>query len=351
MRQVAPPVGGGVSTGGDDDGLTAEYEFRGDILFQIPTATVQVAGQEIKPTSITVNTNRYSAAAQAEIEGLWDSGPPRIEDEVTVDLNRIRVFTGSVRKPSPGDGDSFTVTAMDNTKKFLKTKFDINFDQAYLGEMVDKIMLDFPDIEYEYDFPRPVQGSPNFDNMSVAQMLNQVSKWGGVLWWVDAYNKLWIKEAEPTIHQLGAEFVESEPSAGKKESPYKKVIVTGESPVSQGFSSASAGGYGTEHVIAKRKVRGSAGSGEPVYRYESKQVRTNRQAQIAAEAILREFKMQRAEGNVAVIGEGPPIRPFDVIEMPDEFHNEQYLVSGIKHTFNDQDGMISDINCGGLIDD
>lgn len=351
MRDVAPSSGGTVDPSDEESDLSVETLYNGSVIIQKPTATVTVDGMELLPTKITANTNRWSEAGEAEVAGLWQhEDPPAKDGELQIDLNDITVFTGDVKNVTPEEGDSVTITGVDAIKKLLKTKIRVNFDDAYLGEMIDKVMGFVPDVEYEHDFPRPVKGSPNFSKRPLTEIINQITRLGDVLWWIDTENVLQIKDVDSEIHKLDPHFIEEEPTAGEEESPYQKVIVYGESPASHSASDSQLGGHGTGHIIAKRKISASAGSGEPVYRHESNQIRTKEQAQIAAEAILKEFRMQRASGNIGIIGEGAPIRPFDVIEMPEELNNEQYLVSGIKHTFSNRDGFISDVNCGGLID-
>jgi hypothetical protein len=334
----------------DQGGITAETDHRGDVVFQIPTIDVRVAGQEVRPTKAVIDTDRYTAAARAEIEGLWEGSggyPPR-DEKMTVDINDVRVFTGKVYESGPQEGDGVKVVGMDAVKKLIQTKIDLNMNHAFLTNMVDEAMKLVSGVDYEYDFPRFPRGGADWTQRSVASILGIIARWGNVIWWVNEYNKLKIMRPEPELHIFGPHYIGAGPNATKEEPPYQKVIVYGESPASSSAFGHTAGGYGTGHVMAKDRVQAEAGSGKPVYTHESTQIQTKTQAKAAAEAILNEFYKQRARGSVTIIGEGAPVNPIDIIRMPPELDEEEYLAASIKHTFSSQEGYITDIQCGGV---
>jgi hypothetical protein len=348
VRQVSVKV--------DDPDLSAETDYDGAHVYQNPSVDVEVGGGELKPTNVSVKTNRFAETAIANVTGLWQApGSPEKGHSIQIDINGYRVFTGIVESPEDKGNGAVKVKGHDFVKQLIRTKFSRSFDQAPLRTIAEFLINEannaFWDISnLETELPGDIRVSPDFTNVPGTQTLDKIAKWGNVLWWVDERNVVHVAPADPEIHIFGPEFVKSEPSAGEKTIPYQKVVVLGESPASQSSGVSGPGGLGAMHMLAKEPIVATAGDGEPVYRYQSKQIRTQQQAENVAQAVLDEFKRQRATGTVTIAGEGPPIRPLDVVEMPEEIGSERYLVSTVKHTFNNDDGLITDIDCGGLID-
>lgn len=334
----------------DPSAFTADTELSGGVISQHLTQRVEIAGQEFLPTKIKVEKTRYSEAGRAEIVGLWEHpSTPNSGEELTININGVRVFTGDIEQVNDKSGDRYNLVAFDGIKEMMKTSITQTFDQAEILEVVNYIE-DHVSIEIESNFGEICQVSPKFNGESALSVVDQISKWGNLIWWVNEYNELIIGEADPTIYEFGPELIEDDPDASKKRPPYHRVIVEGGATASKSRTGKAIGGSSAYHVLSKRPVTAIAGEGQPTYRYKSKQIITERQAQNAANAILQEFKRQRAQGTVGIVGEGAPLRPFDVMQMPEELDDAKYLVSGVKHTFSNDEGFITDVDCGGLID-
>ena len=333
----------------DNDELTDTWEVLGDTLYQTPEVSVSIEGEEFRPTSVKVETDRYTAAGMVETKGLFDGNTPATGGELTADINSERVFTGTVNDISRTDEGLLSITAFDAIKTLAQTSINQTFDMADMEFMTNHIAQK-ANIDAVVDIEWDMCLVPDYLGTKSTTMLNQIAKWSGKNWWIDAENTLHMGDPEPTVHQFSEDFIKAAPSVGDKEIPYNKVVVYGQSPTSQSAEESDRGGDQTQHMISKENLRGEAGDGDNVYRYESKQIVNQRQANIAAQAILDEFQMQRASGSVPIVGEGAPVRPLDVIEMPSSYDNERYMVSSLTHRFNNDDGFITDVQCGGLID-
>lgn len=340
-----------IKAGSDDLASTTKVDDA--IVYQNPTCGVTVRHQPLKPTKIKFEKTRYSSANRAEVVGLWDHDePPKEGDWFVVGINGERVFTGHIDSVADKAHGSYKIIAFDAVKKLKKTSIYQTFEKASLEEIAGYV-ADKAGIDIDPEFPqtRSCLVSPVFDGVDATKVLNQLAKWGNVLWWCDEFNVVRINEADPEVFEIGPEFIEEDPDAKNKAPPYQKVVVEGGAAASKSAEVSEAiGGFPAFHTMPKYPITAEAGDGEPVYTYQSQQILTLQQAQNAAQAILNEFKRQRATGNVAIVGEGAPIRPLDVIQMPEELDRDKYLVSGVKHTFSNDEGFITDVNCGGLID-
>jgi hypothetical protein len=247
-----------------------------------------------------------------------------------------------------GDG-TIKVVAFDVIKRLLRTKINKNYTSAKISRVVrdvaDKADITGLGVSLEED----IIVSPDYDNTAATQVLAQASKWGNVLWWIDRFGGLHVEPPQVDAFCIGAEFIKPEPSVGTKNIPYERVVVQGLTPASQTIESLP-GGLATVHMLAKEPIVATAGQGEPVYTYKSKQIRTRRQAENTAQAILDEFRRQQASGSFKLVGEGAPIRSLDTVIMTEVLGGDEYLVNSVKHTFNNSDGFISNITVGGFID-
>lgn len=367
--------------GGD---LAIPIHVSDDTIVQNPTTNVFVGNLEIKPTDILVKTNRYSQASVAEVTGLADERPPQ-GDTLTVDINGLRVFTGRLYTSAPQDDEGgFKLTAYDAVKDLMRVSFNKSYskinpkeiakdvaDQADVEiRIVDDIgtfapsdadrsdpnvgpdLLDLryfirPEIFFIPGESNPDVSAIDYNGKSGTQVLDHVVKMvDGIVWRVNEENILVLGHPDPTYYWAFSEFIQENPTAGSEELPYERVVVYGESP-------ASEKGYGVSHMIRKQPIVGEAGDGEPVFEYTSPQVKTKRQAEIAARAIYEEFMRQRGSGVITLVGAGAQLRPFDVISTPKRagLGDDQYLASRIKHTFNNEDGLLTDISVGGVVRD
>ncbi len=332
-------------------GLSSDTTLGNGIIYQTPTTTVTIGGEEIGPTQIKIKTNRFAETARADVTGIWYDRVPASGEQIEIDINDYRVFTGTTESIDDNGDGSYKVVAFDAIKKLIRTRINMTFSSSNVGVIIDRIAdkigvdmdINIPD---DRNFIVPCQ----YIDDSAIKILNQVTRWSDTYWWVDGRNTIHVGPPEPTLHEFSSDFIGENPTAGEKEPPYQKVVAIGESPSSQSTEGDSPGGYYAAHMLSKDPPRATAGDGEPVYRYKSRRIITQAQAEAVAKSILKEFKRQRAEGDVDIIGEGAPIRPLDVIRMPEQFDEDQYLVSGVTHKFSNNDGFISTVNAGGLID-
>lgn len=329
--------------------LSSPTEFNSNAIVQAPTVDISVADLEFKPTEITVETSRFAETARVDLIGLWNGeGAPSKGTPIELNINGERVFTGDVEKSSnQGDG-TIKVVGFDLVKRLLRTKIDKNYNSVDLERIV-KDVADAADATFSSVVPEDVIVSPDYNNTAATQVLAQVSKWANALWWIDEFNVIHVGPPLPETFNIGAEFVKPDPSVGTRNIPYERVVVQGLSPASQSIQGLP-GGLESIHMLAKDPIVAIAGEGEPTYTYKSKQIRTKRQAENTAQAILDEFRRQQASGKFKLVGEGAPIRPLDTVVMPEVLGGDEYLVNSVKHTFNNSDGFISDITVGGFID-
>lgn len=333
----------------NSDVITVPIDEGTNQIIQRPTVTVQVGAEEFSPVEIDISTNRFTTAARADVSAVLEEVMPRQGQALRIDINGVRAFTGSVESSQDQGDGSVSFHAFDLVKKLFRTPINATFDSATLRTVVQEVTNAIGTSAF-IDVPLDTRVSPEYNNTPATKVLNQVTKWGDVLWWVDRRNFLHVEPPNPTTHAFGPAFIETGGDAGEKEIPYSRVIVVGGQAASESTSGDSPGGEQAAHMLSKYSISASAGTGEPVFRYQSKQIRTSTQAQRVANAVLKAFMRQRAQGTVGVVGEGIPVRPLDVIEMPDKLNNERYLVNSIKHTFNNEDGLVTDVDCGGLID-
>lgn len=335
----------------DTRDLTAPTDYSRNIIFQRPEVTVKIEGTEFLPTELKVETNRFKETGTAEIVGIWngDEDPERRET-IRIKVNDIRIFKGSIEKVSDEGDGAISIEANDIIKKLIRLKYTKTYQQIPARRIVQDVCQEVK-AQNVIDLSGDTQVSPDYKDTPGTSILDQVAKWTDRAWWVDAANIVHVESIEPTVYNIGSEFILEDPTAGQKNPPYEKVIVYGDDPASRSESGDSPGGQEAHHMLSKNQIVATAGEGEPVYKYESKQIKTKKQADRVANSILKEFKRQSAIGSVTIVGEGIPIRPLDVIKLPDRIDSNKYIVSSIKHTFNNQDGLISDINVGGFVDE
>lgn len=224
--------------------------------------------------------------------------------------------------------------------------------------------------------------------MFAADALDRMAEWAAMTWWVDRYDTLHFGHPNTRVHLLDEPYNHVVGTdAGKKSPPYRSVKVIGdgivseegwsgasqlaESPtVSQGnlpnLTSAVVGpkSQEVEEALSTPEARNALARAnfeggelvEPTYVYKSKEIKTSRQAAHVRDKIMSQLQEQQAGGWVDLVGR-PNLGVLDIIEMPDSFGNtnrgEQippaaYLVSTILHRFNDNDGFVTRVECGGL---
>jgi len=328
----------------DSDTFSADTSIGETIITQIPSVSVEADGTSLSVSKVKVNTNRFSEAGTADITALPpDSRRPKRGEELTVSINENKVFTGEIRESTSTGEGTIELRAYDVVKKLLQEKvtasYSVQTPPSLIASEVGEIVG--AEVDTELNFFSATYTS--FEEVPCAKVLSVLAKRNDMVWWVDENNVINIKPPESTRHIIGPNFISPDTDVGEKSPPYKKVVVKGESP-------AGVKGVSSAHQFIKGNIVSIAGEGKPVYRYNSKQIKTQEQADNAAQAILKEFKRQRASGTLTLVGEGAPIRLFDAVEVPNALDNITYLVSGVKHTFNSDSGYITDIDCGGFID-
>lgn len=324
---------------GSDD-LNVPILSDGDIIVQEPTIDAQIDEFSVDATQVEIEKSWFSKAGRMEVTFIsdqdWFVSTGR---EMTVWINGVEAFTGDIREASDNNDGSWTVVVFDAVKDFLNKKVTQTFNDAQVSDIVGRV-IESAGLDVEYDVGTQIRkvGSITFEDMAIADILNQVARWFNAVWWVDRSNVLQVKKPQVTVHNLSPDFVEEDPEIGVKSPAYNKVVV-------RGGGSASSAGVTAAHQIPKYPITAVAGEGTPVYRYSSQQIVTAGEAQAVANAILNKFKRQATKGAVRIIGVGTSITSFDAITMP---NGEQYSVNSIVQKFNSE-GMDVEITPGRLL--
>lgn len=346
-----------IATDVADPSLTSTTDHNGQVVYQEPTVYA-TTGESPDPSvwdpiKIVIETSRFKETARLDATGLWPDGqPPESGQIIRVNINSVRAYTGWIDEVKPQGDGSHQVVAFDLVKKLLRTQISHTFNDAPLETIARTTLEQIPEADAPIggiDLPN-ITASPEYTNTPATSVLDQVAKWGNVLWWADHFDNVHISEPDSKLFELGPGFVKPNSTAGEGGPPYERVVVRGRSAASQSSAQDRRGGHQASHMESRNPITATAGQGEPVYNYESRQIRTQQQAQNVADAILNEFRRQRASGKVTVVGEGIPIRPLDAIQVPAALGGIRYLVSSIKHTFSNDDGLISEVSVGGYID-
>jgi len=351
------------------------------------SATVSIGNASFAPVELTVRTNRYSEAAEVEVAGPTDqdvlSGVP-----ASVEINDELVFSGTSDTARGSGYGSVDVVAYDAIDRLHKTTIKADFQRESWTEIartaaeranvpfesqsiagptgaggqadasVNEEIAEFQDTSGSSGGDGDSQSSPSINDQKAISVIERAGTNANAVWYLDPEGTLqWVSypastgaaqiPPSTTFHEL--QYV-LDASAGKRAPPFQRVVVTGSSPASQSTDGDHPGGLVASHLLSRDPVRAVAGSGEPTYHYQDRDIRTDQQAQQAAEKILGEFQSQQAGGWIDIVG-NPTIRPLDVVQLPDHLGGERYLVSGVTHELAPDIGFETRIHCGNLIED
>lgn len=186
-------------------------------------------------------------------------------------------------------------------------------------------------------------------NVTAAEVLDKFARWTESQWWVDRAGVFKFGELETQIRPL-TYILDS--SAGMLTPPYQSVRVIGEDVSGRDGAWDAKGqveknpnvvtaaitdmttGDDNSPVIDVGSVR------EPVFEYKSQDIKTQEQATKTAQDLATELATQLQGGKVHVVGR-PDIDLYDQIVMPDYLGGYEYVVGGLEHRFNPQDGFIT----------
>jgi len=301
------------------------------------SVSVTAGGTEVGVIDGVVDDTRLNKAGMAKVKtGVADRLPEQGE-EVRVRINDTPVFTGEVFSSTDNGDGSISVKAYDAFYNMKQPGDVASTHNDYVRDILSRL-FEFFDIPYrlEIDDDKKLKTNVEFSNRKPDKILWTLVHWLDLLWWVDVETGE-IVVGDPPMNERQLKYVLS-PNAEEGGAPYSKVVVYGESPKSRK-------GQSTEHLVSKERVKGVAGTGEPVYEHKSKAIKSQEQADRTAKALLREFWMQSKVDGVTVVGR-PDIRVFDTIQMPDHLGGETHLVAGLEHVLNNDDGYRTTINVG-----
>jgi hypothetical protein len=306
----------------------------------MPTAEVDVSvtagGIDIAVIDGEVENTRLNVAGVANIKkGLAPELPER-NDILTVEINGEPVFNGII-KSSADNGDG-TVSVKAYDEFFIMKRATVPTETAddYLREMLRRLFERY-NIRYRLEIPDgygEIRTGVEFSSRTLDEVALWITRWLDLYWWVDVESGEVVVGEIPTDERQLEYVLDSGVDEGTP--PYEKVVVYGESPKSQK-------GQSTQHLVAKNRLKATAGSGEPVFEYKSKAVTSAEMANRTARALLREFWAQSQVGSITCVGR-PDIRVFDLARLPEHLGGAEYVVSSVKHRLSSEDGYRTKID-------
>lgn len=303
---------------------------------------IKAGGIDVAVVDGVTDQVRYNKAGMAKIETGVAESVPSDGDELQFHINDNPVFKGEVHDVTDNGDGSISLTAYDEVFKTKQQGSVVTVESDYIRDIITRL-LDFYDIDHRLniDDDRKIKTTVEFSRRSPDKILDWLTKWLDILWWVDVETGE-IVVGNPPVNEHQLEYV-LDSSVEEGSPPFEKVVVYGESPTSRK-------GRGKEHLISKEKVKGVAGSGEPVHETKHKAVKSQEMADRTAKAILKEFWRQASLGSVTVVGRSD-IRIWDRIQMPDHLGGKEYVVAGVKHRLNNKDGWTTEIKVAATVDE
>lgn len=322
-------------------------------------------------TEISNKTNKYNEIDTATLTVLpmRNELEPEEQEEVEVEINGERIFTGFVGDVKDNRDGTYEITAFNQIHKLKVNNINVNVSNYMsVSKLLENHVFPKANIDnYEINLIDTasilygVKNIPPFDNRvtmdrnntPAAQIVDDLAKLANAVWWVNSENKLIFGSPHTQVQQL--EYI-TDTSKGKTTPPYRSVKVVGDNVVSRG-------GWQDRNMVSKEPTVAARsidieGDGKdyavrqellpPTFVYKSKDIKTQKQAETIAERVAEKLIQQTKSGWVECVGR-PDLEVYDVIEMPEMFGGERYLVSGVEHTITNNDGYITRINVGGLI--
>jgi hypothetical protein len=353
------------------------------------TAEARVGQQMVSVLEAEWKTRKIHDASQIEMKVLPDDPLDDLSDALRCRLyiNGYTIASGSVFSAEFNDDGTQTVTAYDAARKLHRFKMTRKFDEDPIREAFDIVCenafvesgQDLSTTEYEGESGIGVQLPFTYDaaDEQCWTLLNKISLKNDWLWYVDAFDRVWITDNVYEISSTGERENNQvskpggtpgsrrrmdrskqlvnilEHSDGLAAPPYQKVVVNGDA--------SEVSDNGDFRIrLSKNPAIGAAQTdlwsyGDPIYTHSDKSIRTSEQAIKQATAILKSFREQQKGGTITVAGRAD-IRPLDIVTLPDQsanedFFGESYIVSKIEHTLKNSDGFKTKLHLGGLVDD
>jgi hypothetical protein len=292
--------------------------------------SVTAGGADVDIIDGAFTNTRLNVAGRAKIKkGLTNELPER-NDILKAEINGKPVFNGLVKSTTRNGDGTVSITAYDEF--FIMKRATVPTETANdLLKNILKRLFERYSIRHRIEISdeRKIKTTLEFSGKTLDEIAFWATKWMDLFWYVDTETGEVVVTSDLPANERDLEYVLN-PTVENNEIPYSKVVVYGESPTSEK-------GQGKQHLISKKRVKGVAGSGEPVFRYKSKAVRTQEHADRAAASILREFFMQTKLGSVTVVGR-PDVGVFDLFNMPEQLGGRSHVVGGVKHILNNEEG-------------
>jgi hypothetical protein len=279
-----------------------------------------------------MQTSTENKAGSIEATVLTD-----IPTEATVSLivNGVTVFTGTVQKSEPGVGDRQRITAFDAVHELKQTFVDISVNNAQPFTVVNEIA---GKVDTSVSFESPGLTTPltrSFTDKRADAVIDTLLKSTNTRAVVTTDNQLLI--APPGA--LGNDGDRSlsriiDVAAGSRRPPFQSVQVIGNTAT----DNPPVSGGQARHLLSTLPVVAEAGSGQPAFIFEDDGIATQAEANTIAQSLLSRLQKQQQGGFVKLVGRSE-IRPFDSIRLPKSQGGGRFLVDTVEHTISGSDGF------------
>lgn len=391
-----------------DDPL--ERQARRRNRYRKPTVRIWNPNVEVEPDlsaddpPLQISRTRVTKAGNASAIGLANKKPNE-GFPLAFAINSVRVFTGRVTSAEFDDSGRLRVQCFDDMRKLRRATFSGSYNDESLGVVVEDVcrtaqvtadvggeyfLLDDVDLDPDAPGQQPIptgyrgiideegedsqtddttyrsdrEGSGDdtrtvetvthdFEDWNCADALDTLASWADAEWFVDRFNILRFTP-RPVVEDYSVNGI-LDSSAGGQELPFTKVVVVG-GPKPNG-KAGDAGGAGSAGQQERRRpraskdlIRGVAGDKSApkaqTFRTRRPAIQSQKVADAIARYALREQFRQGKQGTVTLSGRAV-LHPYDTIRMPPYYgENEVYLVGGVDHTLDSDEGFRTVVNCG-----
>jgi hypothetical protein len=90
---------------------------------------------------------------------------------------------------------------------------------------------------------------------------------------------------------------------------------------------------------------------KPYYKYSDADITSKEQAEKVANNLYSKIKSNENSGTVEAVVDTQKIKPYTIIQYPDNLGGYRFFVKSVKHTINNDDGFFSTVNLGSLVNE
>jgi hypothetical protein len=296
-------------------------------------------GGSSSETGLSYVTDRYNTAAKLSTTVLSET---EIGESIPVEVS-IRdttLFTGTIRNSKESTNARVRVEAYDAVADLKRTTLTRSYDRAHPEKIVADT-LETAGVTGDVDLPRD-RLSMDLDDERCDKVLGKITRMMDAAWWTTEDDVVVVTQnvtANTDAHDL--QYIR-DASPGKRTPAYQSVRVTGSSAVSRR-------GIGARHMLSSQPLVATAGEGEPEFHFRDNDIQSQRQAENVAKSLYKRLQEQQKGGWVEVVGR-EEIRPFDTVQLPATLGGETYLVRAVEQTIDGNDGFVTRLTLGGLIE-